>query len=273
MDLKTKLRLNNNIEIPALGLGTYLSKPGRETYDAVRYALDLGYRHIDTASLYANEEDVGKAVQDCGIPRNEIFVTTKVWNSDQGFDNTINAFYKSLRKLKLDYIDLYLIHWPQPKTRSDTWRALIQLYDDNKTGAIGVSNYTIRHMEEVLHGSPFKPLINQIEFSPYLYQRDILAYCTRRNILVEAYSPLVRGKKFNDQKLITFAEKYSKTPAQILIRWALQVGTIVLPKSVHPERIKENADVFDFEISEDDMDVLEDFNENFRIAWDPTKIE
>jgi len=272
MDINTKLRLNNGVEIPALGLGTYLSKPGKDTYEAIRFALDIGYRHIDTATLYANEEDVGKAIRDSGIPREEIFVTTKVWNTDQGFDSTLKAFYKSLKKLKFDYVDLYLIHWPQPKTRCDTWRALIQIYDENRASAIGVSNYTIRHIEEVLHGSPFKPLVNQIEFSPYLYQKDILAYCTRRNILVEAYTPLVRGKKFGDPKLIAMAEKYSKTPAQILIRWALQVGTIVLPKSVHPERIKENADVFDFEISEDDMELMEEFNQNFRVAWDPTKI-
>jgi diketogulonate reductase-like aldo/keto reductase len=273
MDITTKWKLNNGVEIPVLGLGTYLSKPGKETYEAVRYALDIGYRHIDTAALYANEEDVGKAVRDSGVPREEIFVTTKVWNSDQGYDTTINAFYKSLKKLKFDYIDLYLIHWPQPKTRIDTWRALIQLYDEKKASSIGVSNYTIRHMEEVLHGSPFKPLVNQIEFSPYIYQKDILSYCNRRNIIVEAYTPLVRGKKFKDPKLVELAEKYSKTPAQIMIRWALQVGTVVLPKSIHPERIKENADIFDFEISEDDMLLMEDFNENYRVAWDPTKIE
>ena len=272
MDIKSTVTLNNLVKIPVLGLGVYLSKPGKETYNAVRYALDIGYRHIDTAALYANEEDVGKAVRDSGIAREEIFVTTKVWNADQGFDNTINAFSQSLRKLHFDYIDLYLIHWPEPKLRQETWRALIKLYDDKKAGSIGVSNYTIRHIEEVLHVSPFKPLINQVEFSPYLYQRDILAYCKTRNILVEAYTPLVRGKKFNEPKLVDIANKYSRTPAQILIRWALQVGVIVLPKSVHEERIKENADVFDFEISEDDMDYMETFDENYRVAWDPSKI-
>jgi diketogulonate reductase-like aldo/keto reductase len=273
MDIGTTVSLNNGVKIPILGLGTYLSKPGKETYNAVRYALDLGYRHIDTATLYANEEDIGRAIKDSGIPRESIFVTTKVWNSDQGFENTISAHHKSLKRLRLDWIDLYLVHWPLTKTRHETWRALIHLYCEKKARAIGVSNYTIRHMEEVLHTSPFKPLVNQIEFSPYLYQKDIVRYCMRRNIYVEAYTPLIRGKKFGDKKLVEIAEKYNKTQAQILIRWAIQVGTIVLPKSVTPERIKENADVFDFEISEEDIDYMESFNENFRVAWDPTDIE
>lgn len=273
MNIKSTLRLNNGVNIPILGLGTYLSKPGKETYNAVRYALDIGYRHIDTATLYANEQDIGKAIRDSGIPRDEIFVTTKVWNSDQGYDKTIIAFHKSLKKLNLDYIDLYLIHWPQPGTRNETWRALMNLYDEKKTRSIGVSNYTIHHLEELIHNFPLKPMVNQVEFSPYLYQKELFKYCLKRSIIIEAYTPLVRGRKFDDPKLIELAKKYSKTPAQILIRWAIQVGTVVLPKSIHPERIKENSEVFDFEINEDDMDYLETFNENFRVAWDPTDIE
>jgi methylglyoxal/glyoxal reductase len=272
MNIKSTLTLNNGTEIPILGLGTYLIKPGNQTYNSVRYAIDIGYRHIDTASLYANETDVGKAVLESSVPRENIFITSKVWITDQGYENTLQAYYKSLKRLKLDYVDLYLIHWPEPNLRLKTWEALIKLYEDKLVRAIGVSNYTIRHMEEVLHSAPFKPLVNQIEFSPYLYQRDILVYCNRRKIHVEAYSPLTRGKKLNDPKLNELASKYSKTPAQILIRWALQVGTIALPKSVHPDRIKENADVFDFSITDDDMDYMETFNQNFRVAWDPTKI-
>ena len=273
MNLETKISLNNGVEIPLLGLGTYLSKPGRETYNAVRYALDIGYRHIDTAALYANEEDIGRAIKDSDVPRDKIFVTTKVWNSDQGYDNTLKAFYKSLKKMKFDYIDLYLIHWPLPELRQDTWRALESIYDRGLCKAIGVSNYTIRHMEEVLHQSYIKPAVNQVEFSPFLYQKELLNYCLHRNVQLEAYSPLTRGKKLDDPKLIELAEKYGKSPAQILIRWALQVKTIVLPKSAHNERIKENADIFDFEISDVDMEILEDFNSDYRIAWDPTDIE
>lgn len=272
MNLETKITLNNSVEIPILGLGTYLSKPGNETYNAVRYALDIGYRHIDTAALYANEEDIGRAIKDSEFQREQIFVTTKVWNSDQGYDNTLKAFYRSLKKLKSDFVDLYLIHWPLPELRKETWRALESLYSRGLCKAIGVSNYTIRHMEEVLHQSYIKPVINQVEFSPYLYQKELLNYCLHRNIQLESYSPLTRGKKFGDPKLLEIAEKYGKSQAQLLIRWALQVGAIVLPKSVHNERIKENADVFDFEITDDDMDILEEFNSDYRIAWDPTDI-
>lgn len=273
MNLQSTIRLNNGVEIPILGFGTYLIKPGKQAYEAVRYALDVGYRHIDTASMYANEESIGLAIKDSGIPREEIFVTTKVWNTEQGYEESISAFYKSLKKLNTGYIDLYLIHWPQAKTRMETWRALIKLYDDKKVRAIGVSNYTIHHMEEVMHKSPFKPLVNQVEFSPYLYQKDLQTYCRRRKIIIEAYTPLVRGKKLNEPKLVELAKKYGKSPAQILIRWAIQVGTVVLPKSKTPGRIKENSEVFDFEISEDDMDYMETFNEGFRVAWDPTDIE
>ncbi len=273
MNIKSTLKLKNGVQIPILGLGTYLSKPGKETYNAVRYALDIGYRHIDTAALYANEEDIGKAIRESGIPREEIFLTTKVWNTDQGFDKTIIAFHTSLKKLKLDYVDLYLIHWPRPKTRDETWRALVYLYDEKKTRSIGVSNYTIHHLEDLRTKFQEIPAINQVEFSPYLYQKDLLKYCTKRKIILEAYTPLIRGKKFNDQKLIDLANKYNKTPAQILLRWAIQIGVVVLPKSVNKDRIKENSEIFDFEITEDDMDYLETFNENFRVAWDPSDIE
>ncbi len=273
MNIRSEIKLNDGKSIPILGFGTYLIKPGKNTYEAVRYALDVGYRHIDTASLYANEADVGKAVADSGIPREEIFVTTKVWNSDQGYDNTIRALYSSLKKLKMDYVDLYLIHWPQPGTRKETWRALEDLCYKEINKSIGISNYTIRHTEEFLPKARVKPVINQIEFNPYLYQKELKRYCERRKIAISAYAPLVRAKKFDDERLIKLSEKYEKTPAQILIRWALQIGTIPLPKSVHKERIKENAEVFDFEINDDDMDYLCSFNVNFRVAWDPSKIE
>lgn len=273
MDINTDLKLNNGIDIPVLGLGTYKSHPGTETVNAVRYALDTGYRHIDTAALYANEKDVGLAIRQGGIAREKIFITTKVWNSAQGYNNTLKAFDESLKKLNTDYIDLYLIHWPVPESRNETWKALEKLYSDGKAKSIGISNYTINHIEELLKSCGIVPSVNQVELSPFLQQPKLMEYCKEKGIVVEAYSPLTRGKKFKDKRLLGIAEKYSKSPAQIMIRWALQYDTVVLPKSAHPERIKENADVFDFEISPEDMEYIKTFDENFRIAWDPSGIE
>jgi len=272
MNIFSKVKLNNNKEMPLLGLGTYLSSPGEETITAVEYALSIGYRHIDTASIYKNENDVGIAVKNSKIPREEIFVTTKVWNTDQGYESTLRAFDTSIQKLGLDYLDLYLVHWPVEIRRRDTWKAMIKLYDEGRVKAIGVSNYTIRHIKEVCSHSDVVPTVNQVEFSPYLNQTDLLNECNDRNIVVQAYSPLVRGRKFNDNKLLDIAAKYSKSPAQILIKWCLQMGMCVLPKSANPIRIKENADIFDFEISKDDMKLMKNFDENYRVAWDPSDI-
>ncbi len=273
MDLNSTIILNNGVKIPVLGLGTYQTKSGDEAYNAVRFALDYGYRHIDTAALYANEEDVGKAVRESGVNREEIFVTTKVWNSDHGFEKATKAFYTSLKKLKLEYVDLYLIHWPVTKLRLHTWDALTKLYEKGLIRSIGVSNYTIKHLEELLSYGGVTPVVNQVEFSLYLYQKELLDFCTQKNIFIEAYTPLIRGKKFDEPKLLAIADKYGKTPAQILIRWALQVGTIVLPKSSRKEKITENANVFDFEISSEDMIHLSTFNEDFRVAWNPSEVE
>jgi methylglyoxal/glyoxal reductase len=273
MNINSKIQLNNGINIPILGLGTYLSNPGKETQAAVEYALETGYRHIDTAAFYKNEEDVGNAVRNSGIPRSEIFVTTKLWNSEQGFDKALRAFDNSLKKLKLDYVDLYLIHWPIPKLRIDSWRALERIYQQGYCKSIGVSNYMQRHIEELISFAAILPSVNQIEFSPYLYLKELQDFCRDCSIYIQAYTPLVRGKKKDDPRLLSIAKKYNKSWAQILIRWALQVGTIVLPKSVHKERIHENADIFDFEISEKDMDEIKSFHYNYRITWDPTNIE
>lgn len=273
MNLQSSFKLNNGIEIPSLGLGTYLSKPGSEVYNAVRYALDIGYRHIDTAAFYNNEEDIGQAVRDSKIPRDNIFITTKVWNSDHGFDQTIKAFYNSLKKLNTDFIDLYLIHWPVSNLRLQTWSAIEKLYTKGLIKSIGVSNYTIRHLEELLNSCEIQPAVNQVEFSLYLYQKELLDFCSKHNIFIESYTPLARGKKLNDPKLISFAEKYGKTPAQILIKWTLEIGTISIPKSVQNERILENSQVFDFEFSDEDMEYLNSFNENFRVAWDPNQVQ
>lgn len=273
MNINTSLKMNTGYDIPLLGLGTYLSQPGTETYEAVLDALEIGYRHIDTAAFYQNESDVGGAIRNSGLKREEIFVTTKLWNSEHTYDNALRAFDKSLKNLKLDYIDLYLIHWPQTGTRKDAWKALDKVFCEGLVKSIGVSNYTIRHIEEMKSYSDIVPACNQVEFSLYLYQKELMDYCKVNNIVLAAYTPLVRGNKMKDLKLIDIAKKYSCTPAQILIRWVLEHGVVALPKSSNRLRILENANVFEFNFSQEDMDYLDSFNENYRVAWDPTLIQ
>lgn len=263
-------RLNSGTEMPVLGLGVYQTPPGRMTREAIKFALEIGYRHIDTASLYGNEEDVGEAVRKSGLPRDQVFVTTKLWNSDHGYDSALRACEGSLRRLGLGYIDLYLIHWPVPELRGETWKALVELKRRGACRAIGVSNYTIDHLDEVLRDSDTPPAVDQVEFNPFLYQRDLLRYCERKGIQLEAYSPLTRGYRLRHPVIVEVARRYSKSPAQVMIRWGLQHELVVIPKSVRPERIKENGEVFDFEISTGDMARLDSVNEDLRTDWDPT---
>ncbi len=270
MDINSTVKLNNRGEMPQFGLGVYKATPGEETQLAVKWALESGYRHIDTATFYANERDVGVAIKESEIPREEIFVTTKLWNGDHGYEKTLRACEESLEKLQLEYLDLYLIHWPVENLRGKSWEALEKLYQEGKCQAIGVSNYTVRHLEELLGQSEIVPAVNQVEFSPYLYQKELLEFCNSHKIQLEAYASLTRGRRLGDPRLIAIAGDYKKTPAQLLIRWALQHGLIVIPKSVHKERIKENAQVFDFEIFQEDMKELDSFNENLHLCWDPT---
>ena len=270
--IDTKIKLNNGIEMPVFGLGTYQTRPGKETKDAVLYALEIGYRLIDTAAMYENEKEVGEAVRQSGIPREEIFVTTKLWNADHGYNRAVTAFEQSLRKLGLSYIDLYLIHFPVEGLRNESWRALETLLEGGKCRAIGVSNYMIWHLEELLKNSSTIPAVNQVEFNPYLYLKDLQEFCNSHKIVLESYSPLTKGYKLNDPKLAEIGSKYSKTPAQILIRWALQKGVVVIPKSSRKERIKENAAVFDFEITPEDMKLFDSFNQNLRTSWDPSTV-
>lgn len=270
INIDTKVRLNNGVEMPIFGLGTYQSRRGKETKEAVLAALEAGYRLIDTAAMYENEEDVGEAVRKSGIPREEIFVTTKLWNSDHGYDRTLVAFEDSRRKLGLPYVDLYLIHWPVEGLRNESWKALEKLLKEGKCRAIGVSNYMTWHLKELFRNSSTVPAVNQVEFSPYLYQKDLLKFCRKHDIQLEAYSPLTKGHKLNDPRLGDIGLKYSKSPAQILIRWALQKEVIVIPKSSRRERILENADVFDFAISAKDTKVLDSFNQDLRTSWDPS---
>ena len=270
LTIDTKVELNNGVEMPIFGLGLYQTRKGKETQDAVYYALEAGYRLIDTAAMYGNEEDVGEAVRKSGLPREQIFITTKLWNSDHGYDKALSAFEESRKKLGLYYVDLYLIHWPVEVLRKESWRALETLLREGKCRAIGVSNYMIWHLEELLSDSSIVPAVNQVEFSPYLYQKDLLDFCRNHHIQLEAYSPLTKGYKLHDPKLANMASKYSKSPAQILIGWALQKEVVVIPKSSSKERIHENADVFDFAISPEDMKVLDSFNEDLRTSWDPS---
>jgi diketogulonate reductase-like aldo/keto reductase len=273
-------------------LGVWQTRAGATCEAAVLAALEAGYRHIDTAAMYGNEESVGAAIRMSGIPRENIFVTTKLWNSDHG--NPQQALDTSLRKLKLDYVDLYLIHYPV-RERRQSWRALEALRAEGKARSIGVSNFTIRHLTELLAETKTVPAVNQVEFHPYLYQRDLLDFCAGEGIVIEAYSPLTKGARLKDPKLVAVAKKYSKaepqpaalssrlpladslfprsetkSTAQILIRWGLQHGLAMIPKSANRRRIFEDADVFNFEITAEDMQLLDRFNENLRTCWDPT---
>jgi diketogulonate reductase-like aldo/keto reductase len=272
LNIQSTVKLNNNVQMPVLGLGVYQTPPGRVTQDAVKFALKVGYRHVDTARIYGNEADVGQAVHRSGITREDLFVTTKLWNSDQGYDSTLRACEASLKRLGLDYLDLYLIHFPVPETRKESWKAMKMLLGKGKCRAIGVSNFTIPHLEELLEEHEVTPAVNQVEFHPFLYQKELLEYCQRKGIHVEAYSPLARGERFKHPRITALATKYSKTPAQLMMRWGLQHGLVVIPKSTREERIRENSQVFDFEISADDMRSLDSLNEDLRLNWDPTEI-
>jgi diketogulonate reductase-like aldo/keto reductase len=273
LTLTSKIQLNPafypKVEIPRLGLGVWQTGKGCETYDAVRAALDSGYRHIDTAKIYGNEQDVGRAVRESNVPRTDIFVTTKLWNADHGYDQAKRACEKSLSALGLDYVDLYLIHWPE-RRRLDSWRALVELHQTGRCRAIGVSNFTTDHLEELLHASNVVPAVNQVEIHPFLTQEGLVAFCEENGIVIEAYSPLTHGKRLGHPAVVSVARKLGKTPAQVLIRWSLQRGFVVLPKSANKSRIVENASVYDFAISPDDMQMLDQQDEDLRTCWDPT---
>lgn len=268
------LTLRTKRKIPQIGLGVYKTQPGPDTMTAVSAALEVGYRHIDTAAIYNNEADVGEAISASGLERSEVFVTTKLWNDDHGYDNTLRAFDRSLAQLGLTYVDLYLIHWPVPILRLETWRALERLTLDGRVRDIGVSNYMARHIDEVLDYAPVVPAVNQIELSPYLYRTrlDTVERCRQHNIVIEAYSPLTKGRKLEDPVLAEIGRVHGKTPAQVLIRWAIQHSFVVLPKSVNPARIQANYDVFDFELTEDHMRRLNDLDEGLVTGWDPADV-
>jgi len=267
--LGSRVTLHDGNTMPVLGLGMWQAGSGKQTRKAVATALEIGYRLFDTAKLYGNESDLGTAIRESGIPREEIFVTTKLWNNDQGYESALRAFEKSRRELGLDYVDLYLIHWPVPGLRQESWKALLKIRDEGLARSIGVSNYTIRHLEELLRSTPAPPTVNQVEFHPFLYQKELLEFCVSKKIQLEAYSPLTRGHRLDHPVISQIAARHGRTPAQVLIRWSLQHGLVVIPKSIRPERIRENAAVFDFQLSPDDMKRLDSLDESSHVAWDP----
>ncbi len=248
--------------IPRLGFGTWRLAPGEETERGVAYALEAGYRHIDTASQYGNEESVGKAIHNSGIPKSEIFVTTKLWDDDHGYETTLRAFEESLRKLQLEIIDLYLIHFPvKPHLRQQTWQGMEAVLKTGQCRAIGVSNFSAPMLQEIFSFCNVPPAANQIELHPFMYQaqKGVIDFCQDRGVVVEAYRPLTKGARLNDERITSIASKYGKTPAQVLIRWSLDHGFVVIPKSSHRERVEENCHVFDFELSPREIDLLDSF--------------
>jgi methylglyoxal/glyoxal reductase len=268
-DLQGTVRLFNGVEMPYFGLGVFEAHEGNETIEAVKYALEIGYRHIDTASMYLNERGVGEGVRASGLKRNEVFVTTKVWNSNQGYQETLDAFHKSLDKLKFDYSDLYLIHWPVHGKYIDTWRAIEELYHKKLIRAIGVSNFLEHQLDNLIRNTEITPMVNQVEFHPYLTSPSLLEYCKKNYIQFQAWSPILKGKVNSIPLLIEIGKKYNKTPVQITLRWDLQKGIVTIPKSVHKERIKSNTEIFDFELTPDDMKKIDALNKNERIGAHP----
>lgn len=263
------LTLNTKDTMPLLGLGVYKATAPDEVETAIANALERGYRLIDTASVYKNEEGVGRAIRSSSIPRNDLFITTKVWNTAQRIGDVDGAFRRSLERLRLDYVDLYLVHWPVPGCYLDTWRSLEKIYASGAAKAIGVSNFDIHQLEQLFQISGIIPAVNQIEYHPLWDQSELRRYCQERGIAVQAYAPLARGAYLNKDTLIQIGKKYNKDAAQVGLRWMVQKGISVIPKSSRPSRIASNADIFDFELNEIEMSAIDGLNENFRSAGIP----
>lgn len=272
-DLQGTFTLNNGVKMPYFGLGVYLSKDGQEVIDAIKWAVECGYRHIDTASVYKNEDGVGEGVKQCGVPREDLFVVSKVWNSDQGYETTLKAFEASLERLDMEYLDLYLVHWPVAGKYKDTWKALEKLYAEGRIRAIGVSNFMQHHLEDLLTGASVVPMVNQMEFHPFLVQQDLIDFCNKNTIQYEAWSPMMQGKIFGMEEFQQLAVKYNKSIAQIVLRWDLQKGVVTIPKSSKKERIVANANIFDFELSESDVALLDAMHRGQRFGPDPDNFD
>ena len=272
-NLQDSVTLANGVKIPWLGLGVFKVKEGREVVDAVRTAITSGYRSIDTAAIYGNEDGVGQGIKEglkeAGISREDIFITSKVWNADQGYQSTLEAYTASLKRLDLDYLDLYLIHWPVKGKYKETWRAMETLYNEAKVRAIGVSNFHVHHLKDLFQDFKIKPMVNQVEYHPRLIQKELRTFCKEQGIQFEAWSPLMQGKLLDNPTLQEIANKYDKSIAQVIIRWDLQNGVVTIPKSIKEHRIIENSNVFDFELTKEDMEQIDSLNQNQRVGSDP----
>lgn len=265
------IKLSNGIDIPIIGFGTYkLENENNQACEVVKQAINEGYRHIDTAAFYNNEEGIGKGIRQCNVPREEIFLTTKVWIDDDGYEKTLKAFDKSLEKLGLDYIDLYLVHWPTENIK-DTWKAIEELYRQKKVRAIGVCNFNAKQLSKLIEFAEINPMVNQVELHPNRTEKDLLKICKRHNIAVEAWSPIMRGAIQSNDTIKDLSKKYNKSEAQIVLRWHLQNNVIAIPKTSNLDRIRENIDIFDFELDKEDMEKIDSLNKNQRIK--PQKYE
>ncbi|AZJ23104.1 aldo/keto reductase [Bacillus wiedmannii] len=276
-NLQSTTTLHNGVEMPWFGLGVFKVEDGPELVEAVKSAIKAGYRSIDTAAIYGNEKAVGEGIRagikEAGITREDLFITSKVWNSDQGYETTLAAYEESLKKLELDYLDLYLVHWPVEGKYKDTWRALETLYKEERVRAIGVSNFQIHHLKDVLAGAEMKPMINQVEYHPRLTQKELQAFCKEQGIQMEAWSPLMQGQLLDNETLKEIADKYDKTTAQIILRWDLQNEVVTIPKSTKEHRIIANAHIFNFELTKEDMEKIDALNENHRVGPDPDNFD
>ncbi|WP_075038410.1 aldo/keto reductase [Halobacillus dabanensis] len=276
-NLQDTTTLHNGVKMPWLGIGVFKVEEGPELVNAVKAAIKHGYRSVDTAAIYENEKGVGKGIQEglkeAEISREELFVTSKVWNADLGYESTIAAFETSLKKLGLEYLDLYLIHWPVEGKYKDAWRALETLYKEGRIKAIGVSNFQIHHLEDLMKDAEIKPMINQVENHPRLTQKELQAFCQDNGIQLEAWSPLMQGQLLDNEVLREIADKHNKSVAQIILRWDLQNGVVTIPKSTKEHRIIENANVFDFELTKEEMQIIDDLNQNYRVGPDPDNFD
>jgi diketogulonate reductase-like aldo/keto reductase len=268
-DLKGTVKLVNGVEMPYFGLGVFKTNEGSEVENSVKWALEAGYRHIDTAAIYENEQGVGNAVKASGIPRNEIFITTKSWNENQRNGTVMEGFEESLKLLQTDYVDLYLIHWPVKGKYTATWKVMEEIYRSGRAKAIGVSNFLQHHLEDIFGIAEIKPMVNQVECHPHLVQQPLIDFCRANEIRFEAWSPIMRGAVNDIPLFLELSEKYKKTPVQLVLRWDLQKGIVTIPKSVHQERIKSNAEIFDFELSEEDISRIDQLDKNERFGSHP----
>lgn len=267
--LSDTVEIAPGVRMPRLGLGTFRSDAGTPVENEVRWALDIGYRGIDTASMYGNEESVGKAIRDSGVPREELFVATKLWNDEQGYEEALAACDRSLKRLRMDHVDLYLIHWPMPPTMRDTWRAMEKLRSDGYVRSIGVCNFLVPRLQELMEFGDVPPAVDQVEHHPYVQQPELRDFCAQSGITMQAWAPIMRGGVNDITEIVEIAEAHGKTPAQVSIRWILQHGVTTIPKSVHRERIVENADVYDFELSDEEMARIDGVDRDQHMGRDP----